>query len=584
MTRKAYADSKHTDYDYPPDGRVEMRTWARLNGGSALTTSYSYATGGSATGAFTGVSYSDGTPSITATYNRSGRSATVADAVGARTFTYETDGSTTTETFDSSSRYGAKILTTNYKDSITLPTPVRGPVPPPAFMPRLSQIRVGVSGSLGPDYNTTYDYEQETGRMDRVTGPGLPSYGAAYEDATDSPLVTKVSFKNAQTGTAWGTMTRTYDPDRPLLESVENKWGTTSGGTTVSKYVYRYDELGRRTDVVRTGSAFAATNGSGTAGSGTSDNLDLWGYNPRHELTGSERYASTQPSSPSNPVHALDRAYTYDPIGNRTESIEGTAAAVEYCANNLNQFQALDADAGCPTPSETFSYDDDGNLTESNATGTIAPGTGGGGGPRQQDYVWDAENRLAAVLPAGTPVSGDQKVEFTYDFRGRRVEKRVYAYASGSWGSPQTTTRYIYFGWHLLAEYTVSASTLTLQRTNTWGLDLSQTVGGAGGIGGLLATLDTQGTTSVGDDKKYVYFYDGNGNVGQVIDTSTTSSTTIAARYKSYATGNIGTGLSFPFGGGYAPSPQRVFVEGVGYVVVVGGACYATNQAMVGGP
>ncbi len=39
--------------------------------------------------------------------------------------------------------------------------------------------------------NLSYDYDQETKRMDRVTGPRLPSYGAAYEDATDSRLVTK---------------------------------------------------------------------------------------------------------------------------------------------------------------------------------------------------------------------------------------------------------------------------------------------------------------------------------------------------------------------------------------------------------
>ncbi len=80
--------------------------------------------------------------------------------------------------------------------------------------------------------------------------------------------------------------------DRPLLESAENKWGTTGVATTVSGYVYRYDELGRRTGVVRTAWAFAA----------------------------------------------LDRAYTYDPIGDRTESVEGTAA-VEYGANSLNQYQ-----------------------------------------------------------------------------------------------------------------------------------------------------------------------------------------------------------------------------------------------------
>ena len=106
-----------------------------------------------------------------------------------------------------------------------------------------------------------------------------------------------------------------------------------------------------------------------------------------------------------------------------------------------------------------------------------------------------------------------------------------------AWGAP-STTRFVYHGWNLLTEYSVSGSTLTLQRKNSWGLDLAGVHGGsgaldsAGGIGGLLATLDTQGTTTTTDDKKYVYFYDANGNVGQAVDTATTTSVTIAARYE----------------------------------------------------
>jgi hypothetical protein len=42
----------------------------------------------------------------------------------------------------------------------------------------------------------------------------------------------------------------------------------------------------------------------------------------------------------------------------------------------------------------------------------------------------------------------------------------------------------------------------------TWGLDLSSSLGGAGGIGGLLAVEQVVGGAA-GD---YVYCYDGNGN------------------------------------------------------------------------
>ena len=78
----------------------------------------------------------------------------------------------------------------------------------------------------------------------------------------------------------------------------------------------------------------------------------------------------------------------------------------------------------------------------------------------------------------------------------------------------------------------------------TWGRDLSGSPDGAGGIGGLLAVQDANGTTTgenhESDDLRYVYFYDANGNVGQVIDLAASSaSASIKAHYEYDAYGNV---------------------------------------------
>jgi YD repeat-containing protein len=39
-------------------------------------------------------------------------------------------------------------------------------------------------------------------------------------------------------------------------------------------------------------------------------------------------------------------------------------------------------------------------------------------------YVWDADNRLAAVVPDRLR-AGAQKLVFAYDYQGRRVRKTV---------------------------------------------------------------------------------------------------------------------------------------------------------------
>lgn len=54
------------------------------------------------------------------------------------------------------------------------------------------------------------------------------------------------------------------------------------------------------------------------------------------------------------------------------------------------------------------------------------------------------------------------------------------------------------------------------------------------------------------------------------------------AAAETWATGSLRQGLAFPLREGYV-SGRRVFVEGIGYVTVVGGAAYVGHEAASGG-
>ncbi len=147
-------------------------------------------------------------------------------------------------------------------------------------------------------------------------------------------------------------------------------------------------------------------------------------------------------------------------------------------------------------------------------------------------YTWNAENRLTGVEPMA-PKNGDKKLQFAYDHMGKRVLKQVWTYTAGSWGSPIAETKYVYDGWRVIMELDGLNNDAVIRKF-TWGLDLSRSVEGAGGIGGLLATEDTAGTTATAsDDRTFIYFYEPNGNVGQLVETTTgTNYGTIAVRYE----------------------------------------------------
>ncbi|PIE74498.1 MAG: hypothetical protein CSA18_04770 [Deltaproteobacteria bacterium] len=142
-------------------------------------------------------------------------------------------------------------------------------------------------------------------------------------------------------------------------------------------------------------------------------------------------------------------------------------------------------------------------------------------------YQYNGENRLTAVQ-ALTPAENDTRVTFIYDFLGRRVKKSVSVWNSGKWNK-ETEKLFIYNGWNLIREITVENGKTT-EKAYLWGLDISRSLHGAGGIGGLLAIYD-HSTSEI-----YYFLYDAKENVSQLINSETIE---IVAHYEYDAFGNI---------------------------------------------
>jgi len=140
-------------------------------------------------------------------------------------------------------------------------------------------------------------------------------------------------------------------------------------------------------------------------------------------------------------------------------------------------------------------------------------------------YKWDAENRLVTVesLPH-IPAAERRRVTCIYDHEARRLSCTV---THTNTNTILETTRYAYDGWNCIAEFSGTTNTpQNLTKTLTWGMDLSGTEQGAGGVGGLLQVKEA--------GQSYFPNYDGNGNVMSFINPSGA----VVARYLYDAFGN----------------------------------------------
>jgi len=157
---------------------------------------------------------------------------------------------------------------------------------------------------------------------------------------------------------------------------------------------------------------------------------------------------------------------------------------------------------------QTFQHDANGNLTND---GTRA-------------FFYDSENQLTNIT-----VASAWRSQFVYDGLNRRRVRREYTWSGGAW-SLTNETRYVYDGLLVLQERDGNNIPVV---TYTRGLDLSGSLQGAGGIGGLLAMSDQR--NSINTPANYYYHADGNGNITALLN----SGNEIAARYLYDPFGNI---------------------------------------------
>ena len=381
----------------------------------------------------------------------------------------------------------------------------------------------------------------------RLTNASDGTYNAGYSYLANSPLVSQISFRS--NSTVRMTTTKQYDYLNRLM-SISSAGSGSAASPIASTYLY--NDANQRVQVRQEDGTYW-----------------LYEYDKLGQLTSGKRYWSD-----NTPVAGQQFEYAYDDIGNRTSTKAGGddagagLRAATYGGNNLNQYtnrtvpgaadvigiayptatvtangasayrkgeyfwkelslgntsaplwtnisvvaslsgtsQTNNGYLFLPKATEPYTYDADGNLTSDG----------------RWTNRWDAENRLFEMesltsAPAGSLV----KMQFAYDHQCRRTSKVVSNWNGSAW-QLTTNLHFLYDGWNLLAELN---ATNGLERSYLWGLDLSGTPQGAGGVGGLLAlsTFNLQPST-------YFYAYDGNGNVRGMIDGKEGNS---AARYDS---------------------------------------------------
>ena len=351
------------------------------------------------------------------------------------------------------------------------------------------------------------------------------------------------------------TVTNTYSNRRRVALSLQQPTGQWTNG-------FAWDLAGRLTNVVSSAGAFDYTytplysdysgrlierlglpNGNAITNlydpvarlletvlrrsAGVIQDAAYYGYN-----VGNQRTAYT------NAAHSVHYLYSYDPIGQLAVATSSVASEnrgyaydaawnLHYLTNNgaLYPFAVDNKNQLTNAYSAAYGYDGNGNLTAGDGS--------------HNAYVYDDENRLAQWFWYATDSShltnGALRTDFFYDGIGRLRERLEYYIQAPNQGTNPASQAepplgplarvvqwtfnygvvYLYDGMRVIQERDSNNVPLV---SYTRGVDLSGSLEGAGGIGGLLAR--SSGYSSGSWTSHAYYHADGNGNITCLVATN----------------------------------------------------------------
>jgi RHS repeat-associated protein len=491
-------------YRYDPLNRLTNR-WTPAKG----NTLYSY----DAVGNLTLVNYTN-SPDITLSYDALNRLTNMVDAVGTSRYTYTAWGALLSEDGPWADDTVTYAYTTNrLRSKLTLAQPNASDWVQTYAYDKANRL----TNTTSPAGAFGYRFRAAT-FTEPVNGTPLPTAGrlverlvlpsGAYVTNVYDTLarLTSTTLKNSshstlnshaydlndghqrtkQTRKDGDFVDYTYDP----IGQLQTALGKENGGTTnrsQEQFRYTYDAAGNLSNRV----ANVLTN---TFNVNSLNELTTVTRTTNFTLAGFTTMPATNVTvNSATATRYADNTFAKDSLALLDGSNTFTAVAKDSSARGDTNALTLSLPA-----TNSFAYDLNGNMI-TNGSMVLA---------------YDDENQLTAITNAGAWAS-----VFTYDGKMRRRIRKEFTWRNSAW-VPTNEVRYVYDG-NLVVQERNEFNVAT--KTFTRGLDLSSTLQGAGGIGGLLCFSDHTATSTYHLD----FHAEGSGNVTALVDRNEQ----VAARY-----------------------------------------------------
>jgi RHS repeat-associated protein len=489
-------------YGYDADNRLTNR-WSAQKGNTA----YGYDNVGN----LTSVTYPTN-HALAFSYNAMNWLTSMSDGIGTTSFAYTPVGQLASET----GPWGNDTVTYTYSDRLRASLDLQQP--------------------NASAWVQSYAYDAAN-RLQTITSPA-GAFGYAYNTGLDgsssSALVAKITLPNG------AFITNTYDNNARMLGT----YLYNSGLTNLDSSVYTNNMGNQRISVTRCGENTAnytydpigqvvADVASEVSGGVARMNEQLhYGFDPAGNLN----FRTNNTLVQNFAVNSDNELTTATNGGSLTVMGTTTSPATNVTVNGSNALLYADATFAATNMPLTANYTavaQDSYGRQASNTATVSLGTnitfqydanGNLTSDGLRSFAYDDENQLIQVW-----VTNQWLSQFTYDGKMRRRIRQEFTW-QGAWVRTNAVY-YVYDGNLVIQERDINNLPTT---TYTRGKDLSGSLQGAGGIGGLLART-AQSYVDAPLAGHSFYHADGNGNVTMLIN----SEQVVVAKYLYDAFGNV---------------------------------------------